>query len=386
MTHLYFVIKHIVISIRNHYSMLLAMNHRKVAFYTLFILSLYVNPFTTWAQLAPKYSNEFLSIGIGGRGLAMGKAMAAVTEGPNAAYWNPAGLLSIKKGGQLALMHASYFAGIANLDYAGFAASINTKNPSTLAVSIIRFGIDDIPDTRFLFTSDGRLDYSQVSSFSAADYAIWASYAKQLGGSDKWRLGVNLKVIHRNAGTFANAWGAGVDVGLQYKGEHWQWGVMGRDLTTTYNVWSVNSEELEDVFIQTGNDIPIQSTEITLPRLQVSGAYNTNLSKSISLLAAFGADITTDGERNAILSTGLISADPYAGLEVGYKDRVFIRAGSGNFQRIQDDRLDTQLSFGLGLQFKTVTIDYALSNVGEATNNLYSHVFSLSFKIQKEDE
>ena len=337
------------------------------------------------AQVAPKYSNEFLSIGVGARGLAMGKAMSPIASGAASAYWNPAGLLDVEKGGEIALMHASYFAGIANLDYGGFVAAIDSKKPSSLAVSIIRFGIDGIPDTRFLFTSDGRLDYSQVSSFSAADYAVWASYAIQPGASDKWRLGINLKVVHRNAGAFANAWGAGLDVGLQYRGKNWRWGIMGRDLTTTYNVWSVNSEELEDVFLQTGNDVPVQSTEITLPRIQAGGAYYKDLSKSISLLASFGTDLTFDGQRNAILATDLASIDPYAGLELGYRGLLYLRAGVGSFQEVQE-QLDAQLSFGLGLNFKTVSIDYALANVGNATNNLYSHIFSLSFDIKQGEE
>ncbi len=348
-------------------------------------ITVFTQPASLLAQVAPKYSNEFLSIGVGARGLALGKSMSAIAEDATAAYWNPAGLLNIDKGGQIALMHASYFAGIANLDYGGFVAKIDSKRPSAFGVSVIRFGIDGIPDTRFLFTADGRLDYGQVSSFSAADYAVWASYALQPFDNERWRLGVNLKVIHRNAGTFANAWGAGLDVGLQYQGENWRWGIMGRDLTTTYNVWSVNSEELEDVFIQTGNEIPVQSTEVTLPRLQLGGGYYKELSKSIDLLATFGADITFDGQRNAILSTSIASVDPYAGIELGYKQKVYLRTGVGSFQEVAE-QIDAQLSFGLGLKFKNVAIDYALANVGAATNGLYSHVFSLMFKLNQKEE
>ncbi|MBD0259821.1 MAG: hypothetical protein ICV83_29230, partial [Cytophagales bacterium] len=92
---------------------------------------------------APKYSNEFLSIGIGARGLGMGRTQTAVVNDVTAGYWNPAGLLDITTKYEAALMHAEYFAGIAKYDYAGFATPIDSV--SHLAVSAIRFGVDDIP-------------------------------------------------------------------------------------------------------------------------------------------------------------------------------------------------------------------------------------------------
>ena len=61
-----------------------------------------------------KYSNEFLNIGAGARGLAMGSAQIATVEDGTAGYWNPAGLCDVKGDMQVGLMHAEYFAGIAN--------------------------------------------------------------------------------------------------------------------------------------------------------------------------------------------------------------------------------------------------------------------------------
>ena len=37
-----------------------------------------------------KYSNEFLSLGIGARGLAMSNTMTSIANDVTAAYWNPA--------------------------------------------------------------------------------------------------------------------------------------------------------------------------------------------------------------------------------------------------------------------------------------------------------
>src|SRR5689334_18957056 len=73
------------------------------------------------------YVNEYLNIGIGGRGLAMGGAVAASTGDVTSAYWNPAGLMSVRPDLQAGLMHAEYFAGNSKYDYAGIAMPLKGK-------------------------------------------------------------------------------------------------------------------------------------------------------------------------------------------------------------------------------------------------------------------
>src|ERR1700728_4019905 len=125
---------------------------------------------------APTYSNNFLSIGVGARALGMGGAQTATVNDVTAAYWNPAGLLGIKHKYEASLMHAEYFAGIAKYDYAGVATRIDSQ--SVIALSVIRFGVDDIPNTQYLFNnSTGAINYSNVSSFSVSNYAFLLSYA-----------------------------------------------------------------------------------------------------------------------------------------------------------------------------------------------------------------
>ena len=43
----------------------------------------------------PKYSNEFLNIGVGARALGMSNSVIASTDDVTSGYWTPTGLLNI---------------------------------------------------------------------------------------------------------------------------------------------------------------------------------------------------------------------------------------------------------------------------------------------------
>ncbi|MGB0882763.1 MAG: hypothetical protein ACPGSO_07390, partial [Vicingaceae bacterium] len=74
-------------------------------------LVILLSTFSAFAQTsAPKFSNEFLAIGVGARALGMSNAYVTTVNDVTSGYWNPAGLTQIKKDFQIGLMHASYFA------------------------------------------------------------------------------------------------------------------------------------------------------------------------------------------------------------------------------------------------------------------------------------
>ena len=126
-----------------------------------------------------KYSNEFLNIGAGARGLAMGSAQVASVEDGTAGYWNPAGLIGVKDNPNINLMHAEYFAGIGKYDYASIAFPVQ-NNKRVIAISALRFAVDDIMNTLFLVEPDGSINYNNIQSFSSADYAFIFSFAQKL--------------------------------------------------------------------------------------------------------------------------------------------------------------------------------------------------------------
>ena len=331
-----------------------------------------------------KYSNEFLSIGIGARGLAMSGAQVASVNDVTGSFWNPAGLASIDKKFEIGLMHSEYFAGIAKFDYASVALPMQDKK-RILAFSLIRFGVDDIPNTLFLIEPDGSINYNNVTSFSVADYAALISYSQKMG-IEGLRIGGNLKIIHRTAGDFASSWGIGVDIGAQYERNHWRFGALGKDITTTFNAWSFNfTPDEQAIFAQTNNVVPENSIELTAPKLILGAAYNFEFAQKVTLLPEIDIDITTDGKRNVLVSASPFSIDPHVGIEACYKNTIFLRAGAGNFQRVTNldntQTMTVQPNIGVGLNIKSISIDYALTNLGSLSSSLYSHVFSLRIAI-----
>ena len=308
----------------------------------------------------------------------MSKSVVATTNDVNSGYWNPAGLVNIKDF-QGSLMHSSYFAGIANYNYVAFAMPIDKR--SALGVSIIRFGVDDILNTTELIDSQGNIDFNRISLFSAADYALNISYARNLIFKDLY-FGMNAKIVRRTIGDFANSWGVGLDAGIQYQRGSWKFGLMIRDISTTFNIWTIDT----DAFASIQNAIPGQNqelpeaTEITKPKVQFGVARSFRLGRFFNLLTE--ADLNMRfAKTNDIISTSIASIDPALGFQLDYDDFVFLRAGIGNFQNSTEfdgsKNLTLQPNFGVGFLYNGIQIDYALTNIGSLGNALFSNIFSV---------
>lgn len=336
---------------------------------------------------APKFVNEFLNIGVGADAHGMFGSVAATVDDVTAGYWNPAGLTKIEDPLQISAMHASWFGGIANYDYFGAAKVMNERNKTVGAVSVIRMGIDAIPNTLSLVGPDGSLNYDNVTEFSTADFAVLVSLGKTLKSSDL-SYGVSAKVIHRKIGPFGSAWGFGFDAGVQYEVAGFSLGLMARDVTTTVNAWSFNlSPENEAIFLATGNDVPISSTEIALPKLVLAAAKQGE-SGTLSYNVEADLRLSTDGTQAGIASGDRFSLDPTLGVEVGYNDLAFLRFGIGNMQNILNEVNSTATQFslqpniGVGIDLGRLHIDYALTNVGTVAEALISHIFSAKLDFQ----
>ena len=355
-------------------------------FYLYFLLLGFISSLEAYSQstTAPKYSNEFLAIGVGARALGMANVQVALVNDVTAGYWNPAGLTGIKSKYEVSYMHAEWFSSIGKYDYLGFATRIDSQ--SVLGLTAIRFGVDNIPNTLSLFDANGAINYSNITYFSAADYAFLVTYARKSKVIPGLSLGGSVKIIYLVVGEFANAWGFGLDGGLQYNKNGWSVGALLRDATSTFNLWSFNTASFKDAFAQTGNTLPTSSTEITLPRLIVGGGKYLSFFKKFGIVPAIDLVMTFDGRRNTIVQTNLMSLDPTIGFEANYLKIIYIRAGLGNTQYLKNydgsTYITVQPSFGIGVKIKRISLDYALTNnVGSLAQGLYSNVFSLKVSL-----
>ena len=344
---------------------------------------LFTASLTTNAQNTRKYSNEFMNIGVDAAALGMSGAVTATTNDVNSGYWNPAGLVHLQDN-QLALMHSSYFANIANYNYAAFAMPLD--NRSAVGISMIRFGVDDILDTTQLIDQQGNINYDRINLFSAVDYGITLSYARKLPISGL-NYGVNAKIIRRIIGDFATSWGFGLDLGIQFEHKNWKFGLMARDITTTFNAWSFDDDRLQDIqnAIPGQNQEEPEATELTLPKLQLGIVktfvfnYDYALKVEMDLIARFE-------QNNDLVATSFVSINPALGFELGYIDLVYLRGGVGNFQNeIQFDNSETltfQPNLGIGFKYNGIAIDYAITDIGDQSVALYSNVFSLKVDLE----
>lgn len=344
--------------------------------------------FVNQAQVnAPKYANEFLAIGVGARAAALGNTQVAIVNDVTSGYWNPAGLLNQTNDYNGILQHAEYFSGIAKYDYVAFSMPLDSL--SAIGFSIIRFGIDDIPDTRFLYDANGAINYDNVRFFSAADYGFFTSYARKLPVFGGLKVGGSFKIIHRKAGQFATGWGFGLDLGAQYELSQWQLGAMFRDITGTFTAWSHNTDSLINIYTQTGNVIPSTTLEIALPRLVLGVGRQFNY-KKFGFLPTVDITITFDGKRNTLVKSSFASIDPVMGLEISYASIAFLRVGVKNYQELKNFDSSTytvvEPTFGLGFKYSGLALDYALTSLGIQTESLYTHIFSLMVNLDKKDE
>lgn len=332
---------------------------------------------------APKYSNAFLGIGIGARAMGMGNSLVASTNDIYSAYWNPAGLLATSSKVEIGLMHNEQFAGIAKHDFMG--ASYDVNDNSRLAFSLIRYGIDGIPNTLYLM-QNGQINYQYIKDFSAVDYAFIGSYASKALVKNL-SLGANVKLIRRTVGDFGGAWGFGIDVGANYQLKNYKFSLVGYDITGTFNAWTYQLSASDKAqLLSTGNTLPKGGLEITMPKFVLGIAKSFQLLKDkVTLQPEVNLELTTDGQRNVLVNSKLLNIDPRFGLELAYKNKIFLRGGIQKIQQVKNIEgsvsLQAMPSVGAGFKLNRFAIDYALGNAFNQGFLSMSNIVSLQIGL-----
>jgi hypothetical protein len=313
------------------------------------------------AQTVAKYAGEFMAIGVGGRALGLGGAHVALVNDVSAGYWNPGALARIEYP-EAMIMHDERFGNLINYDFA--AVAIPYGADASLGISILRLGVDGVPDTRAawtdmngngIFDASDQLDYSKISYFNTADWALYFTYSKQ--SSSTLQYGANVKLIRRSIAD-QSATGIGFDIGAIYAPHpNVLLGINAQDITTTLVAWSTGRNELVS------------------PTLKIGGAYFFDFLGG-RFAPAIDVDVRFENRGFAsVAHAGPVSFDPHAGLEFDYKKTVALRVGYNDVK---------QLSLGAGLHLRMLDIDYSFSRFAADETLGNTHRISLRFVLQHE--
>ena len=275
------------------------------------------------ARAASGYAGEFLAVGAGARGLAMGSAYVALANDATSGYWNPASLAKLPSR-QAHFMHAERYSGLVEQDFVAVASSADLLFHG-VSLSVLRLGVDgieftELPDAAVPVGPDNRPVVS--STENAADYAVYLSGGRRLG--DRLDLGISAKVIYRTVADFT-AYGLGLDVGARFRlAQGVTLAANLRDATTTPVFWDTDT------------------TDRIQPSLALGIAISRELAGGQAVLAV-GSRAGGDAEDDAG------AAPVNAGLEY-QAGRISLRAG------FEEERQ----SYGVGLQVaRSIDVDVA---------------------------
>jgi hypothetical protein len=264
------------------------------------------------------------------------------------------------------LMHDERFGSLLNYDFG--AVAIPYGKNATLGVSVMRLGVDGIPDTRNAgvdangnpvssdqYMNAVRLDESKISYFNSADWAVYFTYAQRTSSSLTY--GFNLKVIRRTLAEYS-ATGVGFDIGLLFSpANNWYVGVNAQDITTTLVAWSTGTNELIS------------------PTLKVGTAYFIDLFGG-RFAPTTDVDIRFENRQFAsIAHLGPVSFDPHIGLEFDFKKVIALRVGYNDIK---------QMTLGAGIHLRKLDIDYSFAQFDEANDLGDTHRISLRLILQDE--
>ncbi len=334
------------------------------------------------AQRVAKYGADFLAGGVGARALGMGGAYISVADDVYAGFWNPAGLTGVSSR-EVSYMHAERFSGIVSFDYAGFAVPFSER--SVLGVTLIRSGVNDIKNTLDAWDSERDQPLpnpeSAITTFSAADYALFVGYGKRL--SDALSFGVSSKIIRRSIGDFATAWGYSMDVGVRYVSPVWQLGLNVQDVTTMLQSWSVDSGRLANIRDVFEDDLPEGGTELVLPVVRM-GASRLFDVRPGTIRVSMDMDVAFDGASANQISAGSMNLHPRLGAELVVSDLVSFRAGFNRIQVVDGEGLDITPSLGTGFRWGRAAVDYGFGDFAGLVSDLgYSHRISAHYRFSE---
>ncbi len=258
----------------------------------------------------------FMKNGFGARPNSLGNSYTAISNDASAIFYNPAGLSSVNKL-QVMGMYSNLFGSVEGLNYGNIGVSKGFEF-GTMGLGIIYSSVSDIPYVENVSGPSGE-------TFSDNEMAVILSYSRIV--TDNLQIGINGKFIrHTIAGYEAS--GIGFDVAL----------------LTTFNEKLKMGLMIQDAV---GATIKLNGREDTyISKFKFGIAYNP-----ISVLT-ISPEIMVTGNKKAQLSIG-------SEYDV-YKNMIKLRGGYNTVQEAP--------SFGVGIKYSQINIDYSYSRNGDLGN------------------
>lgn len=289
---------------------------------------------------AAKYAGDAFSLGVGGRGLAMGGAVIAGPFDGTAAYWNPAGMNYLDSRSVTA-MHAETFGSLLNHDYISYidARSKGSSDAQPNGNSLIRsfgFYVYYLGGGGIKITQLGPNDRPFVlREENHGDFLFAGSVAGRI--NSKLDFGLTAKVIYRDIGT-ESGYGLTMDAGALYRATSFATvGLMVTDVTTGFIRYS--GKTFDDG----------ANSESIYPTVKPAVLIEHRRGDFTGRVAASGDVKFEDLRTSAQYWVGSMSLDTHYGLELGWREMIFGRAG------FDIGRFTT----GAGVDIRRITVDFA---------------------------
>lgn len=288
-------------------------------------------------------SDDFLLMDVGARGIAMGGAYTAVTDDSNSIYWNPAGLALIPRASG-SFMYGSQVADI-SYQTANYAQRISDFD--VIAGGVRYQNLGSVQQTDINNNSLGTFNPNNL----VAEFGWGSDIYDMSSGDMSVDLGASLRYIHSDYLQTASGYGA--DIGAMARFER---GLFPYTLAVTaQNIGSGPK------FVQTQEPLPYRTQlgAAARPWRPLLLSCDVVLPTYDSTYAAAGAEYTADFDNN--LSGAL-------------------RAGF-NTETLSSLGVLSAVSAGLGIKFKSFSIDYAFVPMGVlGTESFVSLTFNLPKK------
>lgn len=166
----------------------------KIPLFNFIIAGIMLSAVATYAQKVGSTSMQFLKVMPGARATALGEAYTAWATGPEAIFWNPAGLARLDRMG----LSTTYVNWLFDAQQGALAFALAIRNSGVIGFQIqyADFGqFEETSNQRPYITNPDNPGYTG-RTFNPFSYVIGVSYARDL--TDKFSVGLGMKYAHES--------------------------------------------------------------------------------------------------------------------------------------------------------------------------------------------